>query len=181
MKASSLCTDFTVCVCSTVSLTTSRMSVLTSKFGFFFTLRMTQLCTMAPPHSTCRLGEVTLASWKLFRLRTPHAKIFFRRRRRFKLMIKKKRERERTRQTKHLEVIPRWRSCAGPVWFPVEPWRRWALFGAAGTEGPTPPADNRKWGQWRGSEADHPKGSAKTFSISMLHRFPMTCPHRGTL
>lgn len=46
-----------------------------SKLGFFFTLRMTQLWTMLPPHSTCRLGEVTLASWKLFRFRTPHAKI----------------------------------------------------------------------------------------------------------
>ncbi|TNN53382.1 hypothetical protein EYF80_036369 [Liparis tanakae] len=36
-------------------------------------LRMTQLCSVTPPHSTCRLGEVMLASWKLFRLRTPHA------------------------------------------------------------------------------------------------------------
>ena len=57
-------------------LTTSRMSLLTSKLGFFFTLRMTQLWITLPPHSTCRLGEVTLASWKLFRLRTPHAMIW---------------------------------------------------------------------------------------------------------
>lgn len=50
--------------------------VLTSKLGFFLVLRMTQDCTMRPPHSTCRLGEVTLAIWKLFRLRNPHAKIY---------------------------------------------------------------------------------------------------------
>lgn len=56
-------------------LTTSRMSLLTSKLGFFFMLRMTQLWIMTPPHSTCRLGELTLAIWKLFRLRTPHARI----------------------------------------------------------------------------------------------------------
>ena len=49
--------------------------MLTSKLGFFLVLRMTQDCTMQPPHSTCRLGEVTLASWKLFRLRNPHARI----------------------------------------------------------------------------------------------------------
>lgn len=36
---------------------------------------MTQLWTMLPPHSTCRLGDVTLANWKLLRFRTPHAKI----------------------------------------------------------------------------------------------------------
>lgn len=62
-----------VCPCV---LTTSRMSLLTSKLGFFFVLRMTQLWTTVPPHSTCRLGEFTLAIWKLFRLRTPHAKIW---------------------------------------------------------------------------------------------------------
>lgn len=67
-----------VCVYSTECLhvlTTSRMSMLTSKLGFFFILRMTQLWIISPPHSTCRLGEVTVANWKLFRLRTPHAKI----------------------------------------------------------------------------------------------------------
>lgn len=58
------------------SLTTSRMSLFSSKFGFFFMLRMTQLWTTVPPHSTCRLGELTLANWKLFRLRTPQARIW---------------------------------------------------------------------------------------------------------
>lgn len=65
-----------VCICTVQCvLTTSRMSLLMSKLGFFFMLRMTQVCIKVPPHSTCRLGEVTLASWKLLRLRTPHAKI----------------------------------------------------------------------------------------------------------
>ena len=50
--------------------------VLTSKLGFFFMLRMTQLWTTTPPHSTCRLGQETLAIWKLFRFLTPHAKIY---------------------------------------------------------------------------------------------------------
>lgn len=46
-----------------------------SKLGFFFTLWMTQLWIRTPPHSTCRLGDFTLAIWKLFRLRRPHARI----------------------------------------------------------------------------------------------------------
>lgn len=52
------------------------MSLFSSKLGFFFMLRMTQLWTTVPPHSTCRLGELTLANWKLLRLRTPHASIW---------------------------------------------------------------------------------------------------------
>lgn len=78
-KAVCLCADY---MCMTwihvclQSLTTSRMSLFSSKLGFFFTLRMTQLWTTVPPHSTCRLGELTLANWKLFRLRTPQARIW---------------------------------------------------------------------------------------------------------
>lgn len=44
-------------------LTTSMKSTQTSKLGFFLTFLMTQDCTSCPPHSTSRLGEVTLASW----------------------------------------------------------------------------------------------------------------------
>jgi len=49
--------------------------VLTSKLGFFLEFRMTHDWTTLAPHSTWRLGDVTVASWKLFRLRKPHASI----------------------------------------------------------------------------------------------------------
>ena len=45
------------------------------KLGLFLMFLMTTDSTLSPPHSTTRLGEHTVASWYVFMLRRPHARI----------------------------------------------------------------------------------------------------------
>ena len=53
------------------SLTTSKKSTESSKFGFFLVSLMMEEFRMWPPHSNWMLGDVTFDNWNFFMLRTP--------------------------------------------------------------------------------------------------------------